>query len=91
MDAFATLTAFLVLAVAIATATTNAYAIQRHALKLERRNHVNIRILTIFGCLYIIAVYTFYLAGWFGEAVPPIVARPAFLALIGLLFVRSLE
>lgn len=91
MDAFSVLVAYLVIGLSIATALTNAYALQRHARGVERRNHVVSRVLSVFGCLYVVAIYSFQVAGWFGDSVPPIVARPAFLALVGVLFARSLE
>lgn len=91
MLAFSDLIAYLIIGLCIVTAVVNTYAVQRYYRGVERRNHIRIKVLTIFGCLYLTAVYVFQLAGWFGESVPPIVARPAFLALIGLLFARSLE
>lgn len=91
MDLFAVVVAYLIFGLSLATMVLNIWSVQRSLRGLDRRNHIVSRVLTIFGCVYLMAIYAVLLSGDFGPAVPAIIARPAQLAILAVVFARSLE
>ncbi len=83
MDAFTALLAYALMALAVATVAVNVRGLYNQRTGLEKRKRTAARIIGALAATYAAIMYALFLTGIFGSIIPPAVARPAFLAVLG--------